>query len=309
MQAPLLCEIAAHLAQNCPRGKEVARTYIDMTASWADHFKQAHQDPGRMASKDVIYQQGLLQTKAAIAHCCGVLCLSWASPGGSENASAAALSTKDAAALCLHRTQAYLRTFQDGSNKLQARLSTLTDQASQVLSSLIHALDMAAQLHAPEVLTPAVKTVFSSLPFDVQWQASDYVGCYTAMAQGQVYSINLLTGCVLCNGMAPGHLPHDIVQHPAYVEVFGEDVLEVEHLVGEQQGMCRTLQSYGGHKYTFHLQGEDLHVAEFPVEPKSGEPQLELELELLNCGFPAGCLFQMELAFVLPVPCRTMLAT
>lgn len=43
----------------------------------------------------------------------------------------------------------------------------------------------------------------------------------------QLYSINILTGTLLVDGLPLGRLPQQIVQHPEYKGVFGEANFEV----------------------------------------------------------------------------------
>ena len=51
--------------------------------------------------------------------------------------------------------------------------------------------------------------------------------CWEAKHEGNLYSLNLLTGEVLFNGAPPGRLPHDIVADPLYQRTFGDRNFEV----------------------------------------------------------------------------------
>ena len=88
---------------------------------------------------------------------------------------------------------------------------------------------------------------------------------------------------MLCNGLAPGHLPHAIVHHAEYRRVFGGVTFEAVQLKGEQRGMFRTVRSHGGYIYTLHLREQSLFVWECPMDSSSGEAQVDRALELLPC--------------------------
>ena len=292
LQAPLLCEVASHLAQLSELGKRTARRFMRMAASWAHHFEAEMRVLGTAkATPDTDASQllGLLQTKSAIAHCCAILCMGWASGRGGDTMSTTprVMDHSDARMLCLHRSQAHLRTFQDGSNDMQGRLAALTAQCQAISATLIHAMNAAARADPGGVLNPAVRRVFGDLPDDVPWQPiQGHLGCYMADVRGQIYSVNLLSGCVLCNGAAPGHLPAPLLQHAEYKRLFGDATFEVRALKGEQQGKFSTVQSVGGFLYTLRLHSGELHVEECPINADTGALELEQQLDLLPCADP-----------------------
>lgn len=287
MQGPLLCEVAAYLAQCSLKGKEVARSCAAMAASWASQLQNEMTDLSTNAQHSSTVQSDLystLQTKRAIAHCCVVVCFGGAPhacparPGGS-----AALDIADAAMLLLHQVQACLHSMSQGSGELHARLSVLTEQCSWVMASRVEGLSAAIESDKA-ILDSAVRAVFADLPKHCAWQPSDgHLGCYIAQAEGQVYSIKLCTGQVLRDGIAPGHLPTSIAQHSAYQQLFGSASFEVAQVGGGEQ-VFRTVKSQAGCIYTFQLQGCDLVIFECPVNPDTGEMQRDFELELLPCA-------------------------
>eukprot|EP00892_Ulva_mutabilis_P000031 jgi/Ulvmu1/10028/UM059_0077.1 len=291
LQGPLICEIASFLAQTSQQGTEVARRFMAVAGNWArqiqEEISDLHTAPPQDV-KDVSLLHSRLQTKCAIAHCCAVLCFGCApfvrglgTQGGAQMGQAT-MDLHDAAALLFHRVQAYLHAFHDSSNALQGRLTVLTKQCAHVMTHQVHSLNSAV-VEDHSLLDRAVRSVFADLPQHVVWQKSEgHLGCYVAHAHGQVYSINMLTGCVLCNGLAPGHLPAPIVEHADYQRIFGNAKFEVTQLKGEQQGKFRTVQQHGGHIYTFMLRDSSLLVQECPCDADSGEMQLDLELELLS---------------------------
>lgn len=284
-----MCEIAAYLAQLGPKGLKVAGSFMTVAAGWATQLEKEIEKLGKPQSGDSADTSQLranLQTRTAIAHCCAIICLGYmCASSHSSSTPVPGMSKDDAAFLCLHRVQAYQKMYIDCSNAMVSRLSILTDQCSQVLASEFRALHAAVQADA-SLLECAVRSVFADLPQGVSWQVIEkHPGCYIAHSDSQVYAINVINGCVLCNGLAPGHLPPAIVQHAEYFRLFGNATFEVAQLQGKQLGMFRTVQSHGGFMYTFHLQGGQLYVAECPVDPDTGAMIDDLELELLPCTY------------------------
>lgn len=200
------------------------------------------------------------------------------------------MQSDDARALLLHQVQACLHSVSNGTDALHHNLGVLTDQCSAVMASNIHALDAAIQRNTG-ILDSAVRAVFADMPRHCVWRARQgYLGCYVSLVEDQVYSINICTGIVLCNGDAPGHLPATILQHSTYQQLFGNASFEVARQVGERQGTFQTVQSHAGCFYTFVTQGRDLVVTECPVRTDTGGLNTELELELLPCPLLHVCL-------------------
>lgn len=281
MQGPLACEIASHLAQQCAKGRDVARSFMAVAAGWASQI-EAEITLLRTSRGGTENQSSSLQAKCAIAHCCAVLCFGCASfEDATAEGKPGLMGSQDAAFLVLHRAQAYLHTFNDGSAELCGRLTAVTSQCDEVMAHQIHRLNAAVQAD-PGLLSSAARSVFADLPQNTAWHAIDgQPACHMAQAQGQAYSINVVSGCVLCNGVAPGRLPATIVQHATYRQLFGDTTFEVSQLQQQQSGVFRTRWSHAGFFYTFQLQGTRLYVAECPVDDDTGEMQHELELELL----------------------------
>lgn len=254
-----------------------------MAATWAC---QIEQDISAMRSSDAEDAQTVselrssLRAKLAIAHCCCVVCFGSACFQGTSDhpSTTGAMDGEAAAFLVLHQVQAYLNTFNGGTDQLRGRLATITDQCNHVMAYQVHPLN-ATIMEDHSLLNDAVRSVFAALPQRVAWEATGDFGCYQAEAEGQVYSINILTGLVLCNGLAPGRLPPAIVAHALYIRLFGSVMFEVEQMQGEQEGIFRTAQSHGGFTYTFHLQGKRLFVDECPVH---AEGAMQHKLELLQ---------------------------
>lgn len=291
-----MCEIAAYLAQLSCEGLEVAHSCKAMAASWASQLKEETEKLGKPQagdSTDTSELRLILQTKQAVAHCCAIICfgdMSMRLESETSTRLVPGMSKEDASFLCLHRSQAYQKTHIDSSDTMMRRLSIVTDQCSHVMACQLHALRAALKADSSSLDT-AVRSVFADLPQRVSWQEiNGHPGCYTTHAAGQAYAINVVNGCVLCNGMAPGHLPRAVVDHPEYRRLFGDATFEAAQLQGEQQGMFRTVQSHGGYMYTFQLRREHLYVAECPVDSDTGVMLFDFELCLLPCAHSAGGL-------------------
>eukprot|EP00892_Ulva_mutabilis_P010317 jgi/Ulvmu1/7658/UM038_0087.1 len=288
LQGALLCEIASHLAGLSEGGKKCARAFVGVAATWAAHFQQEldalRADPAALGTK-FGERERELQAKCAVAHLLAVLChVNLQAADGIRrlwSGGDAALSREDAAALCLHRVQADLHAFNDGKGELHSHLRMLSAQAQHAMAALLRPLDAAAVQHG-DLLSEAVRSVFTDLPAGVQWRrVSPGPGCYLAAAGGQVYSVNLLSGAALCNGMRPGHLPRPILRHSLYRRVFQERTFEVSHRQVGHQDVFRTTQSHNGCVYTFQQRGRDVVVTECPVHEATGHLQDDLELQLL----------------------------
>lgn len=158
------------------------------------------------------------------------------------------------------------------------------------MAALIRPLDAAVALH-PDVLTDAVRSVYADLPADVPWRRiPEHLGCYKAEVAGQVYSVSVLSGAALCNGMRPGHLPRTILRSKLYKRVFRERTFEVSHLQVGQQDVFRTTQSHSGCLYTFQQVGREVIVKECPVSA-TGAALHDLELQLLPGTLPCGAQY------------------
>lgn len=286
VQGALLCEIASHLAGVSDRFKPCARAFAAVAAAWAGHFQHeltAVRSNAAHLGGEFSSRERELQAKCAFAHLLAVLCHRHlqASSAGIWAGTDATLSQEDAAALCLHRVQADLHAFNDGSGELHVHVRVLAAQCQHTMAALIRAVDAAAAQHG-SVLCDAVRSVYADLPPEARWRpVGERLGCYTAEAGGQVYSVNVLSGAALCNGMRPGHLPRAMLRSKLYRRVFHERTFEVSHLQMGQHDVFRTTQSHGGCIYSFEQRGKQLIVTECPVHAETGRMETELELQLL----------------------------
>lgn len=289
-----MCEISGHLADLSQRSRSCARAFADVASSWAAAFQSeldSVRDNAASHGANFAVRERELQAKCAIAHLLAVLCHGSlvASPGERQGwgAANATLSRNDAAALCHHRVQADLHAFNDGTGELHTHLRVVGEQCQHAMAALIRPLDAAAGQH-PDMLTRAVCGVFADLPQAVQWRpVAERLGCYVAEAGGQVYSISLMSGAALCNGMRPGHLPRPILRDGLYRRVFKDRTFQVSHLQIGRQDVFRTTQAHGGRAYSFQQVAGALVVKEHTVDSQTGQEQPDLDLQLLPGAPPS----------------------
>lgn len=67
---------------------------------------------------------------------------------------------------------------------------------------------------------------------------------------GSLYSINILDGTVLLDGLPPSCLPNEVLEHPLYKRTFGSVNFEVVRMAS---GTLQTIKPVGGRYYDFCL--------------------------------------------------------
>lgn len=101
------------------------------------------------------------------------------------------------------------------------------------------------------------------------------------------YSINLMQGIVLLNGLPPSRLPQRILKHPLYIRSFGERTFEVCTMTAAtdcSSGKLKTTSTVKGSFYTFELlfESEQLVVHERTASSAGAETGVTLELLALS---------------------------
>lgn len=109
-----------------------------------------------------------------------------------------------------------------------------------------------------QMLTAAVQVIDEGIPGNLQWQVvfsdSTRTPCFEAVAQnGTLYSINILTGVVLFDGLPPGRLPKSVIEDPLYERSFGDRNFEVR-LAG---GRFTSIKQKEGYHYHFFRDAHD----------------------------------------------------
>ena len=130
----------------------------------------------------------------------------------------------------------------------------------------------------PDFLTQAVSQTINGCPDKLKWTCFTGLNAvhkvfYEARGNGCVYTVNILTGVLLVDGLPPGSLPTDILNHDLYRRVFGSKNFEVVL----KNGIHETTRLVAERIYRFFLIGNRLYVLE--VNPATGE-----EYELLDSG-------------------------
>ena len=86
----------------------------------------------------------------------------------------------------------------------------------------------------PNVLTSCLRLVRDQVPTEMSWSPVTYdgkcTGCYEAVWNEQLFSVNLLNGIVLVDGVPPTVLPESIIGDPYYQSLFHRRNFEVEVL-------------------------------------------------------------------------------
>ena len=128
----------------------------------------------------------------------------------------------------------------------------------------------------PEYLTEALRCCISQFADDLEWtpftsSSIVHTACFEATRCGCVYTINVLTGVILVDGMPPSSLPAEILDHGLYRRTFGSVNFEAVTV----NSVLETIRPISGRRYRFFLNGNDLHIEE--VDEKAGT-----RLELLD---------------------------
>lgn len=120
-------------------------------------------------------------------------------------------------------------------------------------------------LLSPNIITEALRSCFPRCPSQMKWNrwvASNgkyETQCFQSQStNGSSYTVNLVTGEVLIDGIPPSRLPSDILKHPLYVRSFGERQFEVVM----KDGFLETCRPAFNRFYRFSL-GPDLKIYEF----------------------------------------------
>jgi hypothetical protein len=189
------------------------------------------------------------------------------------------------------------------ARRLSAVLSVLQGQpeAGSALLGAIRAVLHEQPAPGNALLTAAVSGVLQRAPPQLQWQqvtdnsSSSNMASFQAVgSDGHLYSINILDGTVLLDGVPPGRLPSDVLQHPLYRRTFGSCNFEV---VVTQAGVRQTLRPINGRFYDFYWSSAAA-IAVATAGAGSARRQLVIEeveqatgdrLQLLDVGEDGSC--------------------
>lgn len=234
----ILGEIAAYLSQWHPPLKDIARRFSEMTRTAADALDV--QILGLAADPA---QQQQLQARQCHLRMISLLCFG---PGDMRSAGDAAIVVKLMVQI-QHR-----HVFLDKIDvMIAARLSALHHRCVNVMARHGPSLAWLASLHHQEVLRDAAASVLERIPPVLKWDILGATGSFESVGpDGHLYSMNLLDGTVLLDGVPPGRLPKGVFAHPTYRRCFGERNFEVALTAS---GVLETLKPVKGRFYNFLL--------------------------------------------------------
>ena len=246
----LLAELATYLSQFHAPSRDIARRFAHMTEDWGRALEE--QIDGAAPQ-----HQFALRAKQCLFFMYSLACYRfWR------------LDKDDIRTMCGLAVQSQsLRHFEDPT-PFEGELASLAVLCRHVMLS--RAPDILPRVldGGGAILTKAVRTVLHDTPRDLRWRrlnAAD-TGCFEAVsADKQLYSINVLTGVVLVNGLPPGRLPRGILEHPLYRRTFRDRDFET---VVKADGTLATARAFDGCFYTFAYDAttETLEILEVDAE-------------------------------------------
>ena len=118
----------------------------------------------------------------------------------------------------------------------------------------------------PGHLTQCLKSAVEFAPQSLLWNEISYdsatnTACFEAVSDGgMLYSINVLDGTILVNGLPPDILPSSLTSKPIYGRTFGKRNFEITTV---HAGYYRTARQVdGGYFYGFKVINNSLHIFE-----------------------------------------------
>ena len=244
----ILGEVAAFLSMWHLPFRKVAREFSDMTRCSADQMEAQIE---KAAAKSAVQQQ--LQARQCHLRMLSLLCFG---PGAMD-------SVEDAAVVVQLMVQIKHRhVFLDEVPEQDAAtLRSLHFRCHDVTARHAAALvQLAEKRHGRQLLTDATAKVLERTPSGLAWERLVDTASFEAVgSDGHLYSINLLDGTVLLDGVPPGRLPLQILKHPLYSRTFGDRNFEVARTAA---GVLETLKPIKGRFYNFLLFEGQLVVTE-----------------------------------------------
>jgi hypothetical protein len=159
---------------------------------------------------------------------------------------------------------------------------------------------------APTMMTSVLRSVIPRCPAVLDWlpwksENNSCTQCFEARCDdGCFYSINVISGEVLINGLPPSRLPQSVVAHPLYMRTFGDSNFEVV----EKGDFLETLMFRNYRLNKFHRVanfGFAMSSIQQPIEERDASPLSECIDPLLL--FRYGRLLSFEPTFYLTDTC------
>jgi hypothetical protein len=289
----LLGGLAAYLSDWSAEARQVARRFAAMTAAAAADNLQPRIDA-------VVDQEGVaaqLKGKQCKSRMLALLCYGTGPLGEEEVQQLLTLLVQ------IKHGDLYTPDADLAAELGQLRVRCHAAVARQ-LPHIQQVLDQPAARN--RVLTAATASVITEAPGQLQWQQLAPTSATNGLMTGSyeaigivdsteyLYSINVLDGTVLLDGLPLSRLPANILRHPLYQRCFGSSNFEVQPTAA---GVLQTLHHVAGKRYEFlvHSSGQ-LLVEEVDCDSKE-------RLQLLDPGQDSCCAGWGE---QLPVRLRAM---
>ncbi|KXS16815.1 hypothetical protein M427DRAFT_285457 [Gonapodya prolifera JEL478] len=155
---------------------------------------------------------------------------------------------------------------------------------SERISAVLRLVEKNAHL-----LTGAIDLIQEGTPMTLQWkrvtEGIQSTVCFEATAEnGDLHTINILSGVFLLNGAPPGRLSQDIRNNPLFKRHFGDRDFEVTRRESNGQYVFRTMHAVDGHYfYEFSLREGVLVVRELRKDPQATNT-FSQNLQLVDVG-------------------------
>ncbi|CAN0010396.1 unnamed protein product, partial [Hapterophycus canaliculatus] len=207
---------------------------VEIPRKWAldiDHQLQeaSHTDCAIISS---------LKAKQCMCYMYGVLCFD----------GSIALSGNDVSNLCQLHVLAHNSCVFTEDEELEKERSSLQARCLEVMAMRVRQIVQQAEVD-PAFITAAIRCVLEHAPVELSWASVVGVtACFEAEFEGHLFSINLVTGVVLYDGVPPGLLPGHIVSDRHYQRLFGAANFEV---TTASDGVLKTARAICGRFYEF----------------------------------------------------------
>lgn len=248
--------VCSFFGQTHTKFKALAMSFAEISRGWAEDVHEEVKHEERI-SPAIYWKQAKLFAYA-------ILCHSYGDLNNSELLGLAEL-------IVAYRSKVLFASSEKES-------STLDQPIVQVMSSRIGALCVAVRRKMGH-LTQCLSLVIDSAPSTLSWTCVAYdsasaTACFEAVSSEQLYSMNLLNGTVLVDGVPPGLLPNSIVDDPIYVRTFGQRNFETVVLGLSRFRAARLVDNR--FMYEFSCDSDDnLHIFESDNRnPKAGKLML-----------------------------------
>ena len=252
-----LIEISRYVAQWSAECVTVLRSFLQILDAWIvicdDQLAQTE-----------IFDVPSLTAKKALFYNYAILCYSCGE-----------LASQDLSNLCGLLVRAQNEAKSNSDSPYEDQLRVAIELRQKIIASRSTEIIQKLKNGDSDCLTVAVRAIISGIPRNLKWtnvvfKSGKFSSCFEARdANENLYSINVMNGIVLCNGVPPSELPQTILNHALYKRTFGDRNFQT-HL---NDSVIQTVVPVSGCFYSFSLTGEILVVKE-----KNTKTSVELTL-------------------------------